>query len=137
MKKALLSEIITSFLILLFVYSSFSKLLDFAAFQRAMHSQPFPTWLASLLTWLIPSLELIVVVLLLLKSTRLAGLSAFLVLMIFFTGYILAILLGLFNTVPCSCGGIIQSLSWGQHLVFNLIFIAMAFFDIKLWNDLS
>jgi len=45
-------------------------------------------------------------------------------------------MLKVFDRIPCSCGGIIAKLSWGQHLVFNLIFLGLAligfmFFDKK------
>jgi hypothetical protein len=28
--------------------------------------------------------------------------------------------------LPCSCGGIISSLSWRQHIIFNGVFILLA-----------
>jgi hypothetical protein len=28
-----------------------------------------------------------------------------------------------FGRIPCSCGGLISSLSWTQHLFFNLFFL--------------
>jgi len=35
------------------------------------------------------------------------------------------------DNLPCSCGGVIQQLSWTQHIVFNLIFIAAG--GIGIW----
>jgi hypothetical protein len=52
--------------------------------------------------------------------------------MTIFTIYIGAIMAGFFINVPCSCGGLIQSLTWGEHLLFNLFFIALAFIAIVL-----
>jgi uncharacterized membrane protein YjjP (DUF1212 family) len=34
--------------------------------------------------------------------------------------------------LPCSCGGIISLLSWGGHLVFNSVFILLAFAGVML-----
>eukprot|EP01037_Dinobryon_pediforme_P013136 gene13136-13237_t len=37
---------------------SSAKLMDFPAFQRAMHNQPFPGWFAAILIYTLPALEL-------------------------------------------------------------------------------
>jgi hypothetical protein len=51
--------------------------------------------------------------------------------MIAFTLYIGAIMT--FNKeLPCSCGGIISLLSWKEHLVFNSVFILLAFAGVML-----
>ena len=126
MKKAITAEIITSLLVLLFVYAGFSKLADLTASGRAMHNQPFPGWLADILVWAVPAAELLVAAGLLFTRTRRSAVYAFLVLMGIFTVYIAAILLRLFPRVPCSCGGVIRSLGWGQHLAFNLFFTGLA-----------
>jgi len=28
--------------------------------------------------------------------------------------------------LPCSCGGVLQEMSWQQHLVFNIVFTLLA-----------
>ena len=35
--------------------------------------------------------------------------------------------------LPCSCGGIIQKMSWNQHLIFNVGFILLGVYAI--WLD--
>ncbi|MBS1567215.1 MAG: hypothetical protein JST39_22720 [Bacteroidetes bacterium] len=42
-----------------------------------------------------------------------------------FTGYV-AVMLSLSYYLPCSCGGILQALSWQGHLVFNVFFTLLA-----------
>jgi hypothetical protein len=42
-----------------------------------------------------------------------------------FTGYIGFMLLSNIE-LPCSCGGVISSLSWKNHLVFNILFLLLA-----------
>lgn len=126
MRKELILEIVTALLVLLFLYTSFSKLFEFAAFERAMYNQPFPHWFSALLIWTLPAVEIIVAIALFFPKTRLYGLYAFFLLMVLFTAYITAILLHFFPRVPCTCGGVIRALGWVNHLFFNLVFIALA-----------
>jgi len=34
--------------------------------------------------------------------------------------------------MPCGCGGVIEKMSWIQHLWFNLIFLALSIFALRL-----
>ena len=132
MKKNLISGILASLLILMFLYAATSKLMDFQTYERAMHNQPFPDWMAEALIYGIPPLEVIVSLLLFRDRTRLLGFYGSGVLMLAFTIYIAAILLHFFPWVPCSCGGVISHLGWGQHLIFNLFFLAVALWGMSL-----
>lgn len=118
-------ETVACLLILLFLYTGGSKLLDAAAFRGQMQLQPFPGWLESLVVWALPPAELLVSGLLAFRYTRLAGLFAAAGLMAVFTGYVALALGGAFGPVPCSCGGVLRQLSWEAHLVFNLFFLAL------------
>ncbi|WPU99080.1 hypothetical protein SNE26_24000 [Mucilaginibacter sp. cycad4] len=126
MKKQFIIDAAVLLLLTMFLYASFSKLFDFAGFQRAMHKQPFPAWISSLLVYFVPAVEIGICVLLLRERTRKTGLWAAALLMLLFTAYIAAILLGFFKKIPCSCGGIINRLGWGQHLIFNIAFLLFA-----------
>jgi len=44
----------------------------------------------------------------------------------------LALMLGTEKHLPCSCGGAIESLTWRQHILFNLFFLALAGLGSKL-----
>jgi hypothetical protein len=112
------------------VYAAVSKLANWTTFVSDMNNQPFPSFLKPILVWAVPLTELAIVALLIFDTTRLIGLYASLLLMIAFTFYTAVVLLHFFNYVPCSCGGIIKNLSWGQHLVFNLFFVLIAFIAI-------
>ena len=127
MKNRAILESIVILLVMMFLYASFGKYFDFAAFQRAMHNQPFPSWFSSFLIIIIPPMEMITCILLVMKRTRGKGLLAATILMTVFTLYIGAIFLHLFPRVPCSCGGIIRLLGWRGHLLFNLFFLGIAF----------
>jgi uncharacterized membrane protein YphA (DoxX/SURF4 family) len=126
MKKQLILEGIVSLLVMMFLYASFSKYFDFAAFQRAMYRQPFPHGFSTLLIIVMPPIEIMVSILLITEKKRTQGLRAAVILMTLFTGYISAILLHLFPKVPCSCGGVIARLNWQQHLLVNCCFLLLA-----------
>ena len=132
MRRKIIIELISSLLILLFLYASVSKWLAFKSFVGDMNNQPFPNWMTPYLVWSIPSIEVLIVLLLIFDRTRLSGLYASLVLMLAFTIYTVTVLLHAFKYVPCSCGGVIRKLTWPQHLVFNLFFVGISVAGIIL-----
>jgi putative oxidoreductase len=131
-KRQVIIECISALLVLLFLYASLSKFLDFKTFTGEMNNQPLPNSWTPFLVWFIPCTEIAIAVTLLFEYTRLLGLYASLVLMGLFTVYTVIILLHFFSYVPCSCGGVIKRLTWGQHLVFNLFFVALSVYGITL-----
>ena len=132
MKNRIL-DIICGLLILLFVYAAASKLFDYTLFKMQLRNSPLIASYAGTIAWLLPIAEVIIVVTLTVMHTRLFGLYASLFLLLLFTFYIAGMLLSGVN-LPCSCGGIIRELSWGQHLLFNLFFIALSIAGIVLLN---
>jgi len=132
MKRKTVIEILSSLLILLFVYASVSKWLDFHTYIGEINNQPFPNWMTPALVWLIPLTEVSIAMLLMVGKTQLLGFWAALILMSLFTIYTILILLKFFGRVPCSCGGVIEKLSWKQHLFFNLFFVGVAITGIVL-----
>jgi uncharacterized membrane protein YphA (DoxX/SURF4 family) len=127
-------ELFSFCLILLFVYTASSKLLDFNQFKVEMYDQTLPHRIATLLIWLLPGVEISVSLLLLFEKTRLAGFYASGILIVLFTGYIGLVLLNYFGRVPCSCGGVIKALGWRLHLVFNLFFLLLSLLGIYVIN---
>lgn len=115
-KRALVVEFIAIFFIVLFVYAAVSKLLTFHAFRVTMRQSPLLTPFAGWLVWIIPTSELLVSLLLAMPAFRLLGLFLSFGLMVLFTTYIVAIL-EFADYVPCSCGGVLESFSWEQHLL--------------------
>lgn len=122
--------IVCFLLIFLFVYTAVSKLGDVHQFSADMQNQPLPAMLKNNLVWALPASELLAAGLLAFDRTRLTGLFVSLILMLTFTLYVAMVLLNVFDYVPCSCGAVISSLSWGQHLVFNLFFIIISLIAI-------
>lgn len=112
-------------LTVLWIYAATSKLLDFETFKGEMLNQVFPKLMAEALVRIIPATELIVTALLINPRTQRRGLYGSLFLLTLFSIYIAIVMTGVMGRIPCSCGGILEKMSWGQHLIFNLSFIAL------------
>lgn len=110
----------------MWMYASLVKLLNLPESSRQMHNQPFPPAIADLLVFAVPTVELIVVMLLLFPLVLKLGYLASIFLLTVFTIYILLIESNAFGHIPCSCGGIISGFSWTEHLLFNLFFLALS-----------
>lgn len=125
LSKNLLIEIICSLLIILFIYSSLSKLSAYDRFAVQLSKSPFITSFYQFVARSIPAAEIMIACMLAMKRTRLWGLYGAFFLMSLFTAY-LVIMLNFSYYIPCSCGGVLENLSWEQHIVFNTFFIVMA-----------
>lgn len=125
---------ISALLVLLFIYTAVSKLLDFEEFSMQMYNQTLPRELATVLIWTLPATEILAALLLLFDRTRAFGLFLSVFLMILFTGYVALVLGNYFGRIPCSCGGVIRSLGWKAHLFFNLFFLLLSVTGIVLAN---
>ena len=125
MKKNILLTGVCFVLILLFTYAAFSKLFDYLQFETQLGASPWLQSYAGVLAWLVPGIELLIAAMLTVMATRFAGLYASFLLLLLFTGYIAGMLL-LREHLPCSCGGILESLTWTQHLFVNLFFMGLS-----------
>jgi hypothetical protein len=131
MKKTIIVEILSSLLILLFVYAALSKLFDYENFKLQLGKSPFITGFEGTVAWAIPAVEILTGLFLLIKRTRLFGLYVSLFLMTMFTAYIYAMLHYSYY-IPCSCGGILSKMTWNQHLLFNILFVIFSITGILL-----
>lgn len=105
--------------------------MDYTRFVIQLGQSPMLTRWAVVISWFIPAIELIISILLTFRNTRLIGLHSALSLMAMFTTYI--ILATRFSDfVPCSCGGVIENLTWSQHLVFNLFFVGLGIIGVLI-----
>src|SRR5438046_74733 len=102
MKKQKIVEIIAALFILLFVYTALSKLYDPGKFNWSLGQSPLISNYASVIVWLLPSVELLVAALLFIPKTRKAGLYSSLGMMGVFTLYVAYLVLFTPNP-PCSC----------------------------------
>jgi hypothetical protein len=124
MKRKIIVEIIGALFILLFTYASLSKFQDFQKFRVQLGRSPLILAHAGLVAWFIPVVEIAIAVLLSTRRFQLIGLYASFSLMVLFSVYIIAIL-KFSEYIPCSCGGILQNMSWSEHLLFNAGFILL------------
>jgi len=131
MKSKIFTEVISFFLTLLFVYAATAKLMGYTVFKDQLSLVPLTAPYKNILAWLLPVVELGIAGALTVDNTRFYGLYASLILLIIFTAYITGMLL-LATSLPCSCGGVISELSWKEHLLFNLFFIAISIAGIVL-----
>lgn len=131
-RKNFLTEAAAILLALVFVYTAGSKWLDMAATLEAFLNQPFPKWMAKALVYIIPSAEFVSGILLLVPSKRKIGFGIAVMLMGLFTGYVALILTGIFGRIPCSCGGIVSTLGWWEHLVLNSVLLVTAILGYRL-----
>jgi hypothetical protein len=127
--KKLVLELIGLLYILLFVYAAVSKILDFENFQVQLGQSPLLSAFAGWVAFGVPFVELFIVLLLAVPKWRSIGLYAAFSLMVLFSTYIVVIL-NFSSFVPCSCGGVLENMSWKQHLVFNVIFVILALIGI-------
>jgi len=118
-------DTITFLLIILWVYASISKLFDYEASRTEMLGQVFPAAFSEFLVWAVPFTELSAAGLLIVSQTRKIGLYLSLLMLFGFSVYIITVLLNVFGRIPCSCGGILERMSWTEHLLFNVFFIVL------------
>ncbi|MCR9229290.1 MAG: hypothetical protein NXH90_17855 [Flavobacteriaceae bacterium] len=128
--KAIIGTI-TTLLVVLFVYTASSKLLDLGLFEWRLGRMPYIWSYANSLSWGVPLLELVIAGLLVVPKLRVLGLYASGILLTLFTTYVIAVL-QFSDHIPCSCGGALSALGWDDHIVFNALFMALALVAIVL-----
>ena len=124
-------NLIAAIFIFLFTYTALSKLIEHDLFRNTLNKSPLIGPYAGIVSIALPITELIVAGLLFFPKTKLAGLFSSLLLMLLFTGYLSYMIL-FTKDLPCSCGGVLQQLSWQQHLWFNIFFTVLAGLGIYL-----
>jgi putative oxidoreductase len=130
-------EIICFSFLLLFVYTSASKFLNYDRFVFQMRLAPVPGMkiLAPALGWLVPSIEILiaagfVIGILFVPAFKIKSLYASVILLVAFEIYITIMLLS-GSYLPCTCGGIISQMGWKQHLFFNGFLILAGMLSIS------
>lgn len=113
-------EAITAVLLLLWIYTGLNKVIQYDKFSFEAGRSPFLQHISPQVAVLVPVGELLTAALLIFKRTRVAGLYVSLFALTLFTGYVYIMLRYAYD-LPCSCGGIIELLTWEQHLLVNLM----------------
>lgn len=133
MKKKLAIEVIAFLIILLFLYTGISKLWDFPVFRAELQESPFVmlSLLSSVVSWILPIGELLLACLLLWPAARKAGFILSALLFAAFIVYVV-VLLSSGKNLPCSCGGIVSTMSWETHVYFNILFLLLSLTGVYL-----
>lgn len=132
-KQIVLADFISSIVLLLMLYAALSKLSDIGHFKFVLARSPLLKPIAHIIAWVIPVSEILIAILLIVPITRTRALLYSIILLSVFTIYLTGMLL-FSSDVPCSCGGVIQKLSWPQHIIFNLFFISLSISGIVLYK---
>jgi hypothetical protein len=132
--KKLFYQLIVLLLVALYSYTATAKWTDFTRFRNEMMNQPFAHWVAQLLIYILPALELTIALGLLLEKFRKPALLFSSVLLSLFTLYAFVIIIGGFNRIPCSCGGFISGMTWIEHLFFTLTLSIASFWSFRSTN---
>ncbi|WP_262248400.1 MauE/DoxX family redox-associated membrane protein [Parapedobacter soli] len=111
--------------VVLFLYTVYHKIVGIDAFTKGIAKIPMVGAYSVAVAWSVLGAEALVALLLIWPDTNRLGLWVALGLMVAFTIYISSMLL-FTAKLPCHCGGAIEKLTWGQHLLFNCGFIALA-----------
>ena len=132
MKKENLTLIISILLGCLWLYAALNKLMDYEVSRSEMLIQVFPQYISEVLVWAVPAVELATVALLILPGTERLGLYLSFILLGTFSVYIAIVMTGVFGRIPCACGGVLEQMPWGIHLLFNLFFLALTLVAINI-----
>ena len=116
-------------LTLLFVYTGTSKLLGHTLFASQLSQLEFLKSFATFISFSLPVLEIVTALFIAFDQTQIVGLWLGSLLMTIFTIYVAGMLI-LKSSLPCTCGGVISSMSWQQHLLLNIFFMLLS------WNAL-
>ena len=132
-RKNIIVEIICILFMLLFAYGAVSKLVDYEAFKTQLGQSPLLSPYVGVVAWFIPAIEILITILFFFTATRSVALYSSYTLMVVFTSYIIAIT-RFSDYVPCSCGGVLQHLTWDQHLILNFGFVFLSLTAIILYD---
>lgn len=120
--------------IVLFTYAAISKILDFQNFQIQIGQSPLLSAFTSVVSYGVPAIEIGLVLFLLTPKFRWLGMYGSFLLMVMFTAYIF-IILNFSSFIPCSCGGILEKMSWNEHLLFNIAFVVLSGIAIVIQSE--
>jgi hypothetical protein len=131
--QILSADFICGALLLVFLYTAWSKLMDYEQFRYTLSQSVLLKPLAGIIAWLLPVTEFAIAVLLFIPAFRRIGLWVSATVITAFTIYLGYMILYM-PKLPCTCGGVLAELSWRQHIVFNLSLIVLSVTSILLYN---
>ncbi|QDW27247.1 hypothetical protein FFJ24_021415 [Pedobacter sp. KBS0701] len=124
-------NIVSILTVFLLMYAAMNKLIEHDKFRTQIGQSPLLTDFKGFIVWVVPLIELGIVFLFFSEERRLLALYLSWGLMVIFSAYIFCITRFTEN-IPCSCGGILDKISWELHLKFNLCFVIIIMIAIFL-----
>ena len=127
--KEIILWVISVLIALMWAAAAFGKLKDLEDFRFQLGQSPLLYGFEEILTWVVPYGELLLAVVLIYPASRLFALYTSVFLLWLFITYIVALLRFSYD-VPCACSGFAEGLSWKGHVIFNIVFMALAIIAI-------
>lgn len=104
-------------------------------FYQQLSAIPVFSKLAGFISYAVPTIEIITGFSLIFQKLELSGWWLSATLLTLFTIYLVYMLVFM-PQLPCSCSGIIEQLSWKQHLVINIFLAAISWLRIYHYKNL-
>lgn len=116
----------------LYFYTGIAKLQIIAEFIRGNSKIPYLGKYAELVGWGIPSLEILLAVLLIVPGYKIKrfALHASNFLMGIFALY-LTLMVAFVEKKLCNCGGVIESMGWRTHIIFNVVWFIAGIYALR------
>ena len=116
----------------LYFYTGIAKLQIIAEFIRGNSKIPYLGKYAELIGWGIPSLEILLAVLLIIPIYKIKrfALYASTFLMGIFALYLI-LMVAFVEKKLCNCGGVIESMGWRTHIIFNVVWFIARIYALK------
>ncbi len=116
----------------LYMYTGWAKLMNLSTFIRGNSKIPHLGQYAKLIGYGIPTLEIVLAILLVVPVywIKRTALWTSTLLMGTFTIY-LCLMVQFVEKKLCHCGGVIESMGWKTHIVFNIIWMIAGIFALK------
>jgi len=133
--RMIIFDIICYLFIILFAYTAVSKMMNFSSFVAVLKVSPLIGHLDMLVAFTVIAVEVILCIVLVGDRTKRLGLRLSMGLMVVFTLYLTYMVLS-GDELPCQCGGVISLMSWKEHIIFNSVFIILAFIGLKISEKL-
>ncbi|QEL02955.1 hypothetical protein FKG96_19725 [Olivibacter sp. LS-1] len=123
--------IISMLFVFLFSYTAIDKLRHLEQFSRGIGKIPVVGNMHGWIAWGVPLAELLISALLIIPKSNKRGLQLATGLMSLFTLY-LGLMLAFAEKRMCHCGGVIESMGWVEHLLFNLVLTGLGLWALRL-----
>lgn len=120
-------------LVILYFYTLIHKLMDLGFLEENLRKSSLLADYAPIVKYILPAIEIIVIILLVVNKFALKGLYFSLLLLLSFTFYLIA--LNNFSFFEgCSCGGIFNEMDYQTHVFVNIAFIVLNLISIIIYN---